>query len=110
MKTKAGFLDLHGYRLPTEAEWEYAYRPGTVTIYHFGVTYRLTSHYAWWGGNSQSHTWPVGRRKPNDWGLFGMVGNVCEWCCERGIVVVPWMRRRRRRSYRKKAGYSVGSH
>jgi eukaryotic-like serine/threonine-protein kinase len=86
---RPNYLSLTGYRLPTEAEWEYACRAGAVTSRYYGETEELLAKYAWYGKNAQERTWPVGRLKPNDWGLFDMHGNVYTWCQDRFRDYVP---------------------
>jgi formylglycine-generating enzyme required for sulfatase activity len=82
-KLRANYLSVTGYRLPTEAEWEYACRAGAVTSRCYGEAEELLSQYGWYIKNAGDRTRPVGRKKPNDLGLFDMHGNVFNWCQER---------------------------
>ncbi|HEU4901668.1 MAG TPA: SUMF1/EgtB/PvdO family nonheme iron enzyme, partial [Flavisolibacter sp.] len=67
------------YRLPTEAEWEYAARAGATTVYPFGNDPKDLDQYAWYKANSKKAYQKVGQKAPNAWGLYDMLGNVAEW-------------------------------
>ena len=88
MKIPADALDRTGYRLPTDAEWEYACRAGAATSRYYGLSDELLGQYAWHLFNME-RAQPGGALLPNDLGLFDMLGNVYEWCQDRDPAVYP---------------------
>ena len=89
MNIPADALQRTGYRLPTEAEWEYACRAGAATSRYYGAVVDLLGRYAWYMPTAQDHAWPCGSLLPNDLGLFDMLGNVYEWCQDRDELYKP---------------------
>ena len=83
MTIPADVLKRTGYRLPTDAEWEYSCRSGSITSRYYGVSTDLLGKYARYQANSQEHAWPGGSLLPNELGLFDMLGNVFEWVQDR---------------------------
>jgi serine/threonine protein kinase/formylglycine-generating enzyme required for sulfatase activity len=83
MRLARNYLERQGYRLPTEAEIEYATRAGAVTARFYGETDELLPKYAWYNNNAQERAWPVGTKKPNDLGLFDAQASVFTWCQEK---------------------------
>ncbi len=80
MRVAEDFLERRGYRLPTEAEWEFACRAGTTTVRYFGEDPQWLDWYAVCSRSGAASLRQVGHRKPNEFGLFDMLGNVAEWC------------------------------
>jgi len=91
MRLAPNYLKLSGYRLPTEAEMEYATRAGALTSRYYGESEDLLPKYAWYQENAKGRVRPVGSLKPNDLGLFDAQGNVSTWCQERFKQSYPSM-------------------
>jgi formylglycine-generating enzyme required for sulfatase activity len=81
------------FRLPAETDWEYACRAGSKTRFHYGddPNYSQLDSHAWYYDNSKGSTHPVGQKKPNQWGLYDMYGNVAEWCSEDTCSGGSWL-------------------
>src|SRR5262249_50101790 len=80
LRLPPGYLKRTGYRLPTEAEWEYACRAGSLASRYYGSATDMLNHHGWHVLNAQEQPRPVGQKKPNGLGLFDTLGNVAEWC------------------------------
>jgi formylglycine-generating enzyme required for sulfatase activity len=89
LQLPADYLSRTGYRLPTEAEWEYACRAGAVSSRYYGSSEELLPRYAWYFSDADGRAWPVGQKRPNDLGLFDLYGNVRQWCQESGRAYEP---------------------
>ncbi len=92
MRIKTDHLKLTGYRLPTEAEWEYACRAGSVVSRYFGRSEELLLRYGRYQKNAEDRAWPVGGLRPNDLGLFDMLGNALEWVEDPALLYVTGQR------------------
>jgi formylglycine-generating enzyme required for sulfatase activity len=92
MKIKPDAPSLGGYRLPTEAEGEYACRAGAGTSRYHGASVELLGRYAWYIATAQDRAWPCGSLLPNELGLFDMLGNMYEWCQNVYLVYRPDVR------------------
>jgi eukaryotic-like serine/threonine-protein kinase len=82
VRLPADYLARTGYRLPTEAEYEYACRAGASSSRYFGSSEELLEEHGWYSLNARHRAWPSGQKRPNDFGLFDMLGNVWSWCQE----------------------------
>jgi len=89
MKIRADALQRTGYRLPTQAEWEYGCRAGAGTSQDYGSNVDLLGRYAWYLATSPDRARPCGSLLPNNLGLFDMLGNVAEWCQDRALQYRP---------------------
>jgi formylglycine-generating enzyme required for sulfatase activity len=89
MSIPADVLERTGYRLPTEAEWEYACRAGAVTSRYYGHSIALLDAYAWYQSSGRGRAWTCGHLNSNDLGLFDMLGNLYEWCQSRYVSSEP---------------------
>ena len=89
LKLPSNYLSRTGYRLPSEAEWEYGCRAGAVSSRFYGSSVEMLGQYGWYQQNAQDRTWPVGQKKPNGFGLFDMHGNTWDWCQESGWNYKP---------------------